>query len=66
MWGEEDGSVNGDSDLQVPGLGGSVDGIDSPWKGKCGWGLRFVGGNDEFSLEYAEVSVPWASVCRNL
>lgn len=59
MWGEEEGPVNGDSDLQVPGLGGSVDGIDSPWKGKCGWGLRFVGGNDEFGLECAEVSFPW-------
>lgn len=43
MWGEEEGPVNGDSDLQVPGLGGSVDGIDSPWKGKYGWDLRFLG-----------------------
>lgn len=48
-----------DSNLPVPGLGDGVDGIDSPWKGKYGWGLRFIGEDDEFNFECAEVRVPW-------
>lgn len=47
-------------DLQVPGMGGQVDGIDSQsMQVEMWWSLRFVGENDEFSFEYAEVRVPW-------